>query len=257
VKVAAYQGPLLPPGSIDAAIELIRERIDWCESHQVDVLCCPEAILGGLADYAPDPAAIAFNVAAGGLDAVVQRLDSPTVSTIVGFTEIDDRGRLFNAAAVCRRGSLAGVYRKLHPAINRSVYDAGTATPVFTLGELTFGIIICRDSTFAEPARLMAAKGAAALFVPTNTGLPPGRADTRIVNEARQCDVQRAVDNGCAVIRADVTGRAGHLTAFGSSGIVDRMGVVLGAVPDADTGIIAAEIDVTNRIASETAVSGG
>jgi predicted amidohydrolase len=67
------------------------------------------------------------------------------VTTILGFTEVD-RGRLYNSAAVCHRGSVAGIYRKRHPAINRSVYDAGEATPVFTVGTFTFGILICRDS---------------------------------------------------------------------------------------------------------------
>jgi hypothetical protein len=32
------------------ALELIRDRIKWCETEGVDILCCPEAVLGGLAD---------------------------------------------------------------------------------------------------------------------------------------------------------------------------------------------------------------
>jgi hypothetical protein len=39
VKVAAYQAPLLPPGSREA-VDLIRSRVDWCESHGVAILCC-------------------------------------------------------------------------------------------------------------------------------------------------------------------------------------------------------------------------
>ena len=49
MKVAAYQAPLLPAGSM-AALGLIRKRLDWCESEGVEILCCPEAVLGGLAD---------------------------------------------------------------------------------------------------------------------------------------------------------------------------------------------------------------
>jgi hypothetical protein len=51
VKVAAYQAPLLPSGSM-GAVDLIRQRIAWCEVEGVEILCCPEAVLGGLADYA-------------------------------------------------------------------------------------------------------------------------------------------------------------------------------------------------------------
>jgi predicted amidohydrolase len=53
------------------------------------------------------------------------------------------------------------------------VYEAGRDVPVFQVGGLTFGIVICNDSNYGEPARLMAARGATALFVPTNNGLPP------------------------------------------------------------------------------------
>jgi predicted amidohydrolase len=54
VKVAAYQAPLLRSGSLEA-VDLIRTQVAWCESHDVVILCCPEAILGGLADDAADP----------------------------------------------------------------------------------------------------------------------------------------------------------------------------------------------------------
>ena len=41
---------------------------------------------------------------------------------LLGFTEIDRGSRLYNSAAVFPRGSVAGAYHKLYPAINKSVY---------------------------------------------------------------------------------------------------------------------------------------
>lgn len=223
MKVAAYQAPLLPVGSMEA-IGLIRERVRWCEAEGVRILCCPEAVLGGLADYAARPADFAIDVEAGELDAVLSPLASDTVTSIIGFTEIS-AGRLYNAAAVYHRGAVAGIYRKLHPAIRRSVYDAGEQTPVFTIDGLTFGIVICNDSNFAEPARIMAAQGATALFIPTNNGLPPEKAD--VVADARDADVALATANRVWVIRADVAGRADGRVSYGSSEIVDPEGRVL------------------------------
>jgi hypothetical protein len=55
MKVAAYQAPLLAEGSM-YALDLIQERVAWCEAERIAVLCCPEAILGGLADYSENPA---------------------------------------------------------------------------------------------------------------------------------------------------------------------------------------------------------
>jgi hypothetical protein len=37
------------------ALGFIEARVRWCEAEGVSILCCPEAILGGLADYSTDP----------------------------------------------------------------------------------------------------------------------------------------------------------------------------------------------------------
>ena len=135
-------------------------------------------------------------------------------------------GRLYNSAAVLMKGSVAGIYRKLHPALRRSVYEAGTEMPVFTVDDLTFGIVICLDSRFAEPAGVMASKGATVLFVPSNNALRPGTGP-ELIAEARRFDVALATANRMFVIRADVAGRAGDLTSFGSTGIVAPDGAIV------------------------------
>src|SRR4030095_8351546 len=99
-----------------------------------------------------------IDVEGGQLNKVLAPLTSETVTTILGFTEIDRLGRLYNSAAVFHQGSVLGLYRKLYPAINRSVYQAGNKLPVFKVGELTFGIIICNDSNYLEPAAVLAAR---------------------------------------------------------------------------------------------------
>ena len=244
VKVAAYQAPLLEVGSMDA-LALIRVRVEWCEVAGVEVLCCPEAVLGGLADHAEDPTQ--FAIASSRLNSTLAPLASETVTTIVGFTELGDGGQLYNSAAVFQRGSVTGLYRKLYPAINRSVYEPGQKVPVFQVGELTLGIVICNDSNYFEPARLMATQGATALFVPTNNGLPPKRASPGLLAEARNVDIARAVENSMWVIRADVAGRTDKLLSYGSSGIVDPDGMVMLSARHSPGDVIVAEIETAPR----------
>jgi predicted amidohydrolase len=246
MKVAAYQAPLLPSGSM-AAIEMIRARVEWCEAAGVSLLCCPEAILGGLADDSDDPTTFAITTSGGQLADVLAPLASDRVTTIVGFTELADDGRLYNTAAVFHRGAVVGLYRKLHPAIRRSVYQPGSTTPVFRVGGLTFGIVICNDSNYAEPAQRMASQGAAAIFIPTNTGLPPSKGGRSIAEEARRCDVARAVENKTWIVRADVAGQAGRLVAHGSSAIVDPTAVTIQSARDLREDLIVAEIDISRR----------
>jgi 5-aminopentanamidase len=246
MRVAAYQSPLLAAGSMDA-LALIRTRVKWCEVAGITVLCCPEAILGGLADYSNDPTQFAIPADAGQLDSILAPLASDTVTTIVGFTEFADGGKLYNSAAVFQRGSVVGLYRKLYPAIHRSVYEPGREIPVFKVGELTLGIIICNDSNYFEPARLMAAQGATALFIPTNNGLPPTRACAELVAEARKVDIATAIENSMWVIRADVAGRTDKLESYGSSAIIDPDGMVVQSARQLSDDLIVAEIDPLPR----------
>jgi len=227
------------------AISLIADQVRACEAVGVDILCCPEAVLGGLADYCGCPGDLAIDVPSGQLRAVLAPLASRTVTTIIGFTESGSGTQLFNSAAVFSEGKVVGVYRKKHPAINRSVYAPGTATPIFNVGGLVFGIVICRDSTYPELARAMVTRGATALFVPTNNALAPTRAGAEVVEHARRTDINRATDNGVLVIRADVAGRVDDLESHGSSGIVEHNGAVLQVARQFEPDLLIAEIQRT------------
>jgi predicted amidohydrolase len=222
------------------AMGLIRQRVRWCEDEGVSILCCPEAVLGGLADYDADPSRFAID--AKQLESVLAPLASDKVTTILGFTEYDD-GALFNSAVVFDQGRVAGIYRKQHPAINRSVYGAGTETPVFRVGEVTLGIVICNDSTYVEPVKRMAAQGATLLFVPTNNSLPTARASRDAIAQARKADVAHAVGNGLWVIRADVAGIRGDVASYGASGIVDPCGTVVQSSRELAEDLLIAEVN--------------
>lgn len=246
MKIAAYQAPLVAPGSMDA-LKLIRTQVKRCETQGIAILCCPEAVLGGLADYGEHPALRAIDAEAGQLESALAPLASDSVTTIVGFTELADGGRLYNSAAVFHRGSVMGVYRKLYPAIRHSVYNAGRSTPIFRVADLTFGIVICNDSNYSEPARLMADQGATVLFVPTNNGLPPARASVDLVNDTRKVDVSRAMETNMWIVRSDVTGRTGELTSYGCSGIVDPNGKVVQEARQFSEDLLVAEISTALR----------
>jgi predicted amidohydrolase len=124
MKVGAYQAPLAACESIDTSLGLIREQIDRCESEGIEMLCCPEGVLGGLADYASQPASIAIDAENGELQRVLAPLASDTVTTILGFTENDRLGRLYNSAAIFHQGLVLGVYRKARRTLSRTDLQA-------------------------------------------------------------------------------------------------------------------------------------
>ena len=110
--------------------------------------------------------------------ACLVRVADAKLTTIVGFTERASDGGLYNSAAVVGTGTLAGVYRKWHPAIGRSVYRPGKDSPVFHADGVCFGILICYDSTFRDLGAALASRGARVPFVPTNNALPASKAST-------------------------------------------------------------------------------
>lgn len=209
------------------ALDLLGEQVSRCESENISILCCPEAFLGGLADYCDDPVNLAIPTAGGELERILAPLMSHTVTTIVGFTELGPDGSLFNSAAVLRRRELAGVYRKHHPARRASAYSPGRGAGVFQAGSLTFGVVICNDTNFVQPARSMVELGATVLFVPANNALLAGRALVGIVSETRAADIAMAAENRAWVVRADVVGRQGAYVAHGTSGVVNSAGEVV------------------------------
>jgi len=223
------------------ALELIRDRIKWCEGAGVDMLCCPEAVLGGLADDVERPVDIAIE--SGDLEGLLAPLASKSVTAIVGFTETAGAGKLYNAAAVIHDGRVVGIYRKRHPAIRKSVYSAGEQSPIFTVGSLSFGIMICNDSNYPELATDMVAQGAKAIFLPSNNGLSPEKAN--VVALSRSVDIGLATTNRVTIVRADVAGRTSDRISFGSSTIVDARGTVLSAGEALSECILVAEVHVT------------
>lgn len=238
MRIAAFQAPLLRAGSFEA-LALIAERVRQCESDGVALLCCPEAILGGLADDAPNPHAFALDVASGQLEQQLASLASDSVTTVVGFTERDGVS-LFNAAAIFHCGRVVGVYRKHHPAIRTSIYAAGTTAPVFAIAGLTFGVLLCNDSNYREPADSLVARGATLLLVPSNNGLPASKAN--VVDASRNADIALATKHAVWVVRADVVGANGVLVSFGSSAIVAPGGHVVACAAEPTSGFLVADV---------------
>ncbi|MCA9165927.1 MAG: carbon-nitrogen hydrolase family protein, partial [Planctomycetales bacterium] len=87
---------------------------------------------------------------------------------IVGFNEI--RGsELYNTVLVAHRGHLLGRYSKC--AAYMKFHTQGRDFPVFERetrddGVVKFGVIICADGGYIEPARILAVKGAKVIFAP-------------------------------------------------------------------------------------------
>lgn len=167
------------------------------------------------------------------------------MTVIVGFTERATSGRLFNSAAVLSAGAIVGVYRKVYPG-DRTVIQAGDQLPMFHHRSTPFGIIICNDLWYLEPARVIAAAGAALLFVPTNGGHVRELSDS-FRARGENLPIARAVENTTTVVVADIAGHQADRMSYGFSAIIDPDCAVLAKAEAFTEALLIADVETERR----------
>jgi Carbon-nitrogen hydrolase len=166
------------------------------------------------------------------------------MTIVIGFTERADDGSLYNSAAVVSDDAISGVYRKLYPG--HSACRPGVELPIFRHAEVPFGVLICNDAHYKEPARVLAARGASLLVVPVHGGHRP---DKELALRARGTNVliARAVENGIPLIAADVAGHQGERISHGTTTIIDSEGTILVAAAELEEDAVVADIDLDGQ----------
>ena len=136
----------------------------------------------------------------------------------------------FNAASVLSGGQVLGTYCK-RELPNYQVFDerryfasgrdAGHGALVFEAGGLRFGVLICEDAWFDEPAQAAVEAGAQVLCV---LNASPFHLDKAGERESRMS--RRASLTGCPVLYAHLVGGQDEVVFDGASFAVDAQGRV-------------------------------
>ena len=170
---------------------------------------------------------------------------------VVGFVD-SDHDALYNAVALCRAGSIFGVYRKqLLP--NYSVFDEeryftpgasmsdGQPAGVFTVHGVTVGVSVCEDIWYANgPVKAQAAHGARVLLNLNGSPYHQGKHDER---EAML--KQRATETKSAIVYVNQAGAQDELVFEGSSVVIAADGTVAARLAsfDADFAVVNVHAD--------------
>lgn len=91
---------------------------------------------------------------------------------------------------------------------------------------MRFGVVICYDGNYVEPARLLAHAGARVLVCPLNNDLRREVAPEWVIR-TRSNLIARAVENDCWVIAADVSGQTFSRVGLAASAIIRPDGHVV------------------------------
>src|SRR5437867_11444406 len=219
-RVRVALGQINPTvGDFERNVRMIVEAIDQARALGCALVAFPELAITG---YPPEdllfkPAFIEANLKA--LDEVTRA--SRGLSVVVGF--VDKRDDIFNAAAVLHDGARAGVYHKQYLP-NYGVFDenryfqAGTETPVFTCGDVTFAVNICEDIWYPSgPTRRQALAGAELVVTINGSPFHAGKAQFRETMLAT-----RAADELVAIAFVNMVGGQDELVFDGGSVIFNE-----------------------------------
>jgi len=211
-------------GDFEGNVRRIADGIDRARALGAGLVAFPELAVPG---YPPED--LVFKSAF--IEANLKALETITraargLTAVVGF--IDKRDDVFNAAAVLHDGVLAGVYHKQYLP-NYGVFDenryfqAGTETPVFTVGDTTFAVNICEDIWYPTGPTTTQALAGAELIVSINASpYHAGKARFR-----EQMIATRASDDLVYVAFVNTVGGQDELVFDGTSLIVDERGAVV------------------------------
>jgi len=156
--------------------------------------------------------------------------------------------RRFNAASVLSGGKLLGTYCK-RELPNYQVFDerryfvsgrdAGLGPLVFEAGGRRFGLLICEDAWFDEPARLARDAGAQVLCVINASPFHLDKAEER-----EQRMAARARDVGLPLLYSHLVGGQDEVVFDGASFALDAAGAVAARAPTFEEATLMVEFDV-------------
>ena len=202
VRIGHYQCAC-QQGNFEANVQTLLRGLERARAEQVDILSFPESLLTGYFAQEAQARQHSLSIDSKEFQSVLQRTAGFDILFMVGFNEHRD-GRLRNTVAVIERGKLLGRYSKAMPVFG--YFEPGREFPVFTKKQLTFGVIICADGGFIEPARILTLKGARLIFAPHyNFVGDPVQHYVMVRND----HIARAVENGVYFLRGNnvVAGR--------------------------------------------------
>ena len=157
----------------------------------------------------------------------------------------------YNAASVLAAGRVLGTYCK-RELPNYQVFDerryfvsgrdGAHGALVFDCDGTRFGVLICEDAWFEEPARLSKDAGAEVLLV---VNASPFHVDKAGEREARMADRARAV--GLPLVYSHLVGGQDEVVFDGASFVVDATGAVAARALSFESDVLLVDLDDRHR----------
>lgn len=224
-------------GNPEKNLDLISENIKKADS--LDMLVLPELALTGYTFEDSEEAYSLSEEVEGRLTGELVRIAGEnSVTMAIGFLEREGK-HLYNSSVLVDGKGIIGVYRKVHLfREEKAIFKSGNmGFPIFSVGDIKVGLLVCFDWIFPEAMRTLALKGADIILHSANLVLP----------YYQKAAIVRAIENRVFIVLANRTGienRFGTKNEFtGESEIVNPEGKVILKVEKDEQGIFSIEIN--------------
>jgi predicted amidohydrolase len=214
-------------GDFKANLAKVISGLEQADRDRVEIVCFPECFLTGYQDTEAEARKHAFASDSPQMMELLDKTARFDATFIVGYNEL--RGdALHNTALVAYKGHALGSYSKCVCLL--PFHKPGREFPLFDRNGVKFGVIICADGGYIEPARILALKGARIIFAPHYNYIGM-RSLIQHFQHVRHDHIARAVENMVHFVRANNVGIAKEegITAYqgqayGDSYIIDPWG---------------------------------
>ncbi|MEA2033492.1 MAG: carbon-nitrogen hydrolase family protein, partial [Euryarchaeota archaeon] len=184
---------------IEANLITISKYISRASKEDIDVLCFPECNITG---YVRDFTKVNQNKVKDTLDIIQKQVTKSGVNVIVGTSYLERKKR-FNSAIVLLTNGKRHIYHKISLTLAEEAYfKKGKEPLIFQLGDVKFGVLICRDQNDPVLAQEYKSQGADAIFILSAHFYEPIEA-IRKLNKNRALPIARAVENNLFVLKAN------------------------------------------------------
>ena len=229
-------------GDLQGNVAKILDNVDAARNQGADLVVFPELAIPG---YPPEdlllkPQFIDANLTA--LETVAAAAQD--ILIVVGFVDREDD--IYNAAAICHQGQVAGIYHKVYLP-NFGVFDedryfqSDVQVPVFRWGEVTFGVNICEDIWYPDgPTEAQALIGGAQLII--NLSSSPYHVGKGGFRERMLAT--RAADNTVIVVFCNLVGGQDELVFDGHSLVFDAQGDLITRGRGFEEDLVVADLDL-------------
>lgn len=186
-------------GDFDHNLKRFEEGLRKADEAGAAIVTFPECFLTGYPDKEEAARAGAFANDSNSMMRVLDATSRHEALAIVGYNEL--RGPdLYNTVVVAHRGHLLGTYSKC--SAYQKFHKQGREFPVWEHKGMKFGVIICSDGGYIEPARILALKGASVIFAP-HFNYITGPNVLSHFTKVRADHTARAIENNVYFVRAN------------------------------------------------------